>query len=407
MRRTPFIVFALCLAEILSMAGTMHFPALQPLFEAEWRLSATAAGWINGVFFAGYAAATPVLVGLTDRIDPRRVYLPSVVLAALSMFLFAAFARGTASAAFFRLLAGIGLAGTYMPGLRALSDNLDGPHQSRSIAFYTSSFGIGAALSVWCSGLFMSALGWRVAAFIVGLGPLIAAVMFARVVPRRPAAAVQTAALRLRVEPLAAVLRNRRAMGYVLGYAVHCWELFGMRSWLVAFLVFAAGLRPESALPAGPQSVATLVILIGVAASIVGNEGAMRWGRRRAVVGYMVVSGIVGLAFGFSAGRPIPLVVALAFVYGVTVTLDSGALTAGLVSRADDGRRGLTMAVYSFAGFGMAFLAPLGFGIILDLGGRTVAGWGLAFASLALVNMTGVLWLYLFRSAPAPIANSR
>ena len=76
----------------------------------------------------------------------------------------------------------------------------------------------------------------------------------------------------------------------------------------------------------------------------------------------MFASGIVGAAIGFAAGQSFRLVTLLAFVYGVTVMLDSGALTAGLVARADDPRRGVTMALYSFAGFGMACLAPLVFG---------------------------------------------
>ena len=160
------------------MAGTMHFPALQPTFEAQWQLSSTAAGWINGVFFAGYALATPLLVSLTDRVDPRRIYIPSVLLSALSMFLFAALAHGTASAAVLRLLAGIGLAGTYMPGLRALSDNVGGPRQSRFVSFYTASFAVGSATSVFFSGLLMPSLGWRHAAWLLGLGPLASAVPF-------------------------------------------------------------------------------------------------------------------------------------------------------------------------------------------------------------------------------------
>ena len=401
MKRTPRIVFALCLAEILSMAGTMHFPALQPGFEAEWHLSSTAAGWINGVFYAGYAAATPLLVGLTDRVDPRRIYLPSVILAACSMLMFAWLAAGTWSAAGLRLLAGVGLAGTYMPGLKALSENVGGPRQSRYIAFYTSSFALGSALSVYLSGALAAVLDWRHAAWLLGLGPLVAAAVFALVVPRRPAAAALGSKRLFDRRLIGAVVNNRAAMGYVLGYAVHCWELFGFRSWLVAFLAFSVGLRPGSALPVSLQSVATLIILTGVAASILGNEGAMRWGRRRAIGVFMSGSALVGGVIGFAAGRPIWVVVLLAFAYGVTVMLDSGALTAGMVARADDNQRGATMALYSFAGFGMAFLAPLVFGAILDATGRTVLGWGLAFASLAITGMTGILWLALFRADPA------
>jgi MFS family permease len=82
--------------------------------------------------------------------------------------------------------------------------------------------------------------------------------------------------------------------------------------------------------------------------------------------------------------------------------LDSGALTAGLVASAEDQRRGATMALYSFCGFGMAFLAPLVFGMILDAAGHSVRGWGLALASLGLTAMTGILWLRLFRGRGKP-----
>lgn len=397
MARISFFVAALCLAEILSLAGAMFFPALQPTFEAQWMLSGTAAGWINGVYFAGYAAATPLLVGLTDRVDPRWIYLPSVLLAAAAMFLFAWLADGLWSAAALRLLAGIGLAGTYMPGLRALSDNVAGPRQSRYVTFYTASFSIGTAVSVYFAGVLMPVVGWRHAAWILGLGPLTAAAVFAVCVPRRPPPQAPLArAGRLDRHLVRAVVANREAMGYVLGYAVHCWELFGYRSWLVAFLVFCAGLQPGWSAPVSLQGVATVIMLLGVPASLLGNEGAMTLGRRRAISVYMLVSGVVGAAIGFTAGRSMALVIVLAFVYGITVMLDSGALTAGLVASAEDQRRGATMALYSFCGFGMAFLAPLIFGVILDAAGRSARGWGLAFASLGLTAMTGILWLRLF-----------
>ena len=196
------------------------------------------------------------------------------------------------------------------------------------------------------------------------------------------------------------VLRNRAAMGYVMGYAVHCWELFGYRSWMVAFLAYCASHRPGSPPSMSIQQIATLIMLLGVAASILGNEGAMAWGRRRTIRVYMSISGIVGVAIGFAAHQSFGLVILMAFVYGGTVMLDSGALTAGMVARADDPRRGMTMALHSFAGFGMAGLAPIVFGVILDLAGRTVLGWGLAFASLGITGMTGILWLALLRAVP-------
>lgn len=389
-------VFLICLAEALSMTGTMYFPALLPSLQSEWGLTNTEAGWINGVFFAGYAVTSPFLVGLTDRIDARRIYLPSAALAALSLVLFGWMAEGTWTAAALRLTAGIGLAGTYMPGLRALSDNVTGPKQSRYIVFYTASYGIGTALSVYFAGLLEPLIGWRWGAALLALAPLGALFIFAAVVPpRKPPAS--HAGLRISARDLKAVLADRAALGYILGYGAHCWELFGFRSWLVAFLVFSLSLQPGFSAPLSPQNIAMIILLAGVPASILGNEGAMAWGRRRAITIYVIGSGLLGCVLGFTAGLNFYLVSALCFLYGMTNLFDSGALTAGLVAEAPAHQRGLTLAVYSFTGFGMAFLAPLAFGAILDAAGRGVAAWGLAFAALGTVCMSSALWLRIFR----------
>lgn len=394
-------VFLICIAEILSMTGTMYFPALQPSLQVEWRLTNTAAGWINGVFFAGYAITSPILVGLTDRVDARRIYLPCAFLTALSLFLFGWLAEGTWTAAALRLAGGIGLAGTYMPGLKALSENVAGPKQSRYIVFYTATYGIGTALSVYLAGSLEPVIGWRWGAEILALGPLGALLIFAVVVPpRRPLGSA--AGLRISAIDLKIVLGNRPAVGYILGYGAHCWELFGFRSWLVAFLVYSLSLQPGFTSPLSPQNVATLILLIGVPASILGNEGAMAWGRRKALTAYMIGSGVLGCVIGFTAGINFYVVVALALLYGMTVLFDSGALTAGLVADTPEGQRGLTLAVYSFSGFGMAFLAPLAFGAILDIVGRGIVGWGFAFAAMGLGCMSGALWLRIFQARNAP-----
>ena len=74
------LVLLLCGAEILSMTGFAAYPALLPMLQEQWRLNSSQAGLISGVFFAGYMAATPLLVGLTDRIDTRRIYLSACLL---------------------------------------------------------------------------------------------------------------------------------------------------------------------------------------------------------------------------------------------------------------------------------------------------------------------------------------
>ena len=374
----------------------MFFPALLPGFRAEWGLSNTEAGWINGIFYGGYAAFVPILVSLTDRIDPRRIYLYSAAFGAASMAGFGWLAQGTLTAMIFRFCAGISLAGTYMPGLKALSDYITGKSQSRAIAFYTSSYGIGTALSVFLTGWLATWINWRWAAVMLALGCLGSVLIFALTVkPGKTALPYKEPVLS--TFNFQKVLRNRSAVGYMFGYAVHCWELFGFRTWLVAFLAFSLSFQPGQGYHLSPQNLATIILLAGVPSSILGNETAQQWGRRRVITIFMLASGLIGCVIGFSASLPFMIVAALCLLYGIAVMLDSGALTAGIVAAANDSERGRTLALYAFVGFGMAFLAPLAFGYVLDLSGSSIYGWGFAFAIMGLLSMSGPVWLRLFR----------
>ena len=69
------LLIVLIFAQVLAMAGFANFAVLLPEFTALWMLTNTQAGWISGIFFVGYVLAVPVLVGLTDAVDAKRVYV--------------------------------------------------------------------------------------------------------------------------------------------------------------------------------------------------------------------------------------------------------------------------------------------------------------------------------------------
>ncbi|GAB4240685.1 MAG: MFS transporter [Kiloniellaceae bacterium] len=384
------LVALLCTTQVLGMLNNAAFPALIPVFQPLWGLSGTEAGWISGIYYAGYAAAVPLLVTVTDRLDARAVYLLSCLLGGLATLAFAFLAEGFWTAMAFRVLGGIGLAGTYMVGLKLLSDRLDERRRPRAVAVYTAFFGIGASLSVLVAGEVEALAGWSAAFVVAGLGAFVAfALVFAFVRPLpRPAVLPSHEGL-FDFRP---VLRNRPAMAYTLGYAAHIWELFGFRAWLVAFLVFVFAQQPALAAgPWTPTQVATIILLLGMPASILGNEIATAFGRRRAVSAFMIASGAISLVIGFLAAAPVWLLGALLVIYGCVIMADSGALTAGTVISATPERRGATMALHSLLGFGAGFVAPLAFGMVLDLGGGSDSGlaWGLAFALMGLGVLTG------------------
>jgi MFS family permease len=91
-------------------------------------------------------------------------------------------------------------------------------------------------------------------------------------------------------------------------------------------------------------------------------------------------------------------VVLLMMVHYGAMLGDSAALTSGAVASTPPEIRGAMMAVYSFLGFSTAFLAPLVFGMTLDLAGgnQSVTAWGLAFASIGIFGVMSPLarWMY-------------
>lgn len=382
------ITLLLCTAETLGMAGFALFAALLPQFQALWGLSNTEAGWIGGGFFLGYMLAVPVLTGLTDRHDARLIYLWAMLLTAVASAGFV-FADGFWSALLWRVLAGIGLAGTYMPGLKALSERIDGASQSRAIAFYTASFGLGTALSFTLSGELARLGGWQLPALLSGACALLAwALVYWGMAPKAVVAHAPRNLLDL------APLKNRAVLAYCLAYAMHNLELFALRAWLVAFVVFSGHLQGVDPWLSGTW-VAMLATLIGMPSSILGNELALRFGRQRWLIGVMLSSALLAAVVGLGAALPFWAMLGLILIYAVTVTADSASLTAGLVSVAPASHRGAAMALYSCTGFTGAFLGPLLFGMTLDvLGDELLLGWWAASALMGLLLTLGPLALW-------------
>jgi MFS family permease len=378
------IVALLCFAEICTMVGVSSWPALLPGLQSEWHINNTVAGTISGAFFAGYMAAVPVLVSLTDRWQARSVYLGScLVLTGGSLAL--ARADGPPLAMAGQALLGAGLAGTYMPGLKELSDRITGPHQPRAIAFYTSTYGLGTSVSLYLAGAIALRAGWRLACAGAAAGPLLAAALMLLLPPRHRAPdGLLATPPRFRT-----VLANRRVRTYVLGYMAHCCELFALRSWLVAFFTSAA-----STSQVAPSTSAALLNLLGPPASITGNEVAAR-GRLRVISMTMGASATLALATGAAATVGGVVVIAIAALYVLAIMADSAALTAGLVEVADPSMRGTAMAVYSFFGFAGGLAGPVIFGALLDAGGGTtrVTAWLLAFAGMACISLAASVTL--------------
>jgi MFS family permease len=359
---------ALSFCLVGNLVALMTFPAVLPEVSADWQLSASEAGWIGGIYFAGYAIAVLFLVSATDHFDGRWIVLGSSLLGAGASFAFAGLADGFWSALAVRFLV-------------LLTERVGGSKQARSVSIYTASYALGSAGSFLVAGIVDTMFGWRATFLAAGIGPLlaIAAVSCLPAAPsrRKPAG---------RVLEFRSVLANRAFMAYVLGFAGNTWEVFGIRVWFVACLSWTVH-QPGNELDLPNLAVISgLASLSGVPASIVVAELAAKWGRTRIIIATCVVSVAVCLALAAAAGGDMAIVLTLLILLQITSFADVSALGVGAVASSDPARRGAALAVYALAGFTTGFLGPAAVGLSLDWFGGvdSPSGWMAAFLTMSI-----------------------
>jgi len=398
------LVAAVCAAQVLVQMGAFFWPALLPGMMPLWGISNSEAGWITAMFYGSYLVAVPILVTLTDRVDARRVYLFGVACTIAAHLLFGLLAEGFWSALLLRGLAGIGWAGTYMTGVKLLSDQVDARLLSRAVTGHAASIGVSGALSYSCADLLSTAFGWQSTFITAALTAMAAWLLVALRVPRRttplPQASDGQALFDFR-----AVFRNRSAMAYALAYCAHTLEMNALRGWGVAFLAYVA-LSTGAEARVSPNYVLTALGLIGTLASVLGNETAIRWGRRKLITLAMLASIVVSGCIGFIGSLSYTIAVVMLLIYGLVAWLDSSSLTAGAAGTAEPSRRGATLAVHSMLGYSGGFVGPLMIGYALDLaGGMSQLAWGVAFLLVAVLMLLALIAFRLMQ--PRELAGDR
>ena len=391
---TPFMLLAQTCALLVFACYAV---VLMPL-QVEWRLSNLQSGLIASAFFFGYMVFVPLATALTDRIDARKVYLVGSLLASSALLGMGFLSTGFKSGLCFMALNGAGLAGTYMPGLKILSDRIKAGELTRHIAFYTAFFGIGTGLSYLCSGWVLHSWGWRWVFSLIALGPFGAfSIVYFFIPALEQDRWKDPMNIHVRdVFPLhqwRLVLKDQNAAGFIFGYTAHCIELFASRSWIVAFFGFCAA-ASGSAFMLTATALAGVVNFFGVPASILGNEMALRIGRQQWVCIVMLTSAVLGIALASSTGQAWWLIVVLAIAHTVFIMADSATLTAGLVISAQENIKGAAMGLHSLMGFGGGMLGPAIFGFVLDLSGseHSQRSWVLAYAAVVVWGVFFVLY---------------
>jgi MFS family permease len=391
----------ICVSRICNGFVFMTYAAALPVLLKEWGMSAFQAGAISGGFQLGYAVSLVAFSSAADWIGPRIVYLTSLFTGGLCALCFAFLARGFLSGLILHTLLGLALGGTYTTGIMIIADQYVPTRRGMAVGFFIASTSLGYALSLAISGVALPAGGYRLSFLLTSLGPMLAW-FTAWITLRRTV--VPTPKRRAEQRFTREVLGNKRVVLLVLGYTFHNWELQGMWSWTPAFMaacVGAAGAVTASAASLG-ANITALFHVMGLAASISMGILSDRFGRPRVMLALAAVSMLCSFTFGWSFGWPLLLVIGLGALYAFSSLGDSPVLSAALTEETEPAYLGSAFGLRSLLGFGGAAIAPLAFGVILDLSNpfsgaqRHYESWGLAFSVLGLGGLGAVWAIYRY-----------
>ena len=387
MRLRSRILAVTCLSLLLSVLVWFNYSAVLPQIVAEWGLSGTRAGIVFGAFQAGYLLAIVPMGQLADRHSPRYVIAAGATITGAFSLAFGLVAAGFLSGTLLRFLAGIGMAGVYVPGMRFLGDWFPAEDRGTAMGLYVGSFSLSSGLSFIVATAVADTIDWRAAIVVTSVGALLVAPIVIGLTEDHPD----------RVESDAtgfdlSVLRNRAYLCSVSIYSWHNWELFGMRNWMLAFLLTVPAVAAAGS-PAFAGLLVGLTMAIGGLGNLVGGALSDRIGRQPAIGGALAVSGLLSLSFVAISGFPLWVIVIALAVYGVALTADSAPTSTMVTEVVDDSRIGTALALQSFVGFSATVVSPIVFGAALDWGGYAVA-----FPTLAVGAALGLASLFALRA---------
>lgn len=377
----------LAIAMLLGMTTWFSATAVVPQLRELWSLGAGGAALMTIAVQLGFVvgALASAALNLADLINPRRLMCYGAVGAGIANALLL-LDPGAGVAILLRGVTGCCLAAVYPPAMKAMATWFR-RGRGTALGVMVGALTLGSATPNLINGL--GGLEWQtvIAAtsmLSVGGG------LIARFVGRDGPYTFPSAPF----DPATAwrAFSERPVRLASIGYFGHMWELYAMWAWFSVFFGHALTQQGVANAAARSSLAAFAVIGIGAIGCWAGGRLGDVWGRANTTSLAMIVSGLCALIIGWFPGLSWPLLLAIGLVWGVFVVGDSAQFSTVVTELGDQARIGSALTLQLAIGFILTvptlWLIPLV---------ETYAGWGAAFALLAIGPLVGTLAMQRLR----------
>lgn len=356
---------------------------------AAFSMSESTAGLLNTLTLIASAIGSLIFGLLADRFGRRRMLSLSIL--TYSLFTFACgFSNSITMLATLRFLLGLGMGGEWNSGAALVAETWPSDWRGRALGIVQSSWAIGYALAALVAGLVLAHANWRWV-FFVGVLPALATFWIQRKVPEPELWKRQQSATPAPGE-IAQLWRDSSGRMLAL-LAMNTFGMFawwGLFTWLPAYLVLPVVQGGRGFALLGSTSFLVTLNLCGMLPGyLLFGVAADRWGRKRAVVAYLILAAVLVPWFA-SARQPATILIAASLVafFGTGFFTGSGILGSELFPTAI---RATALGVSYNVARGLSAFAPL---LIGRVGQTRGLAWafglcGIAFA-LAAVSALAV-----------------
>ncbi|MEM9369847.1 MAG: MFS transporter, partial [Pseudomonadota bacterium] len=380
-------ITVLIAAEIGVLAVWFSSAAVLGEMGAEAGLTPTRLAWLSTAVQIGFAigALGFAVLGLSDRYDPRRVFLISALIAAGANLALLVVPLGGVEAISLRALTGAAMAGVYPVGMK-IAVSWGKEDRALLVGSLVGALTLGSAsphlialiggadwrITIWATSTIAVIGGLSILA--IGLGPYHA---------RAP---------KLDITAVRVAWTNKRLRLAILGYLGHMWELYAFWAWvgLIASQSYQANGMTE------PGEFAKLTAFLAIALGGLACVPAGRWGDRfgcdRVAMICLFGSGSAALLAALAFGGSTLLMMALLIFWGIVIIPDSAQYSTLVADASPPEWAGSLLTLQNAFGFLLTAVTVQTMPMLAEL-----AGWPAVLAIMSLGPIAGIVAMIAYR----------